>query len=770
MAQQVASLYATIGAETSGLERGLANTKTGVQNAKAVLSDLDKQTIKNGYAFENLGKDVDGWITKLRAATPENQKYAEKAMGIVKAYDAGAISAKDAQKSMENLQWAMKANSNEANNLKMFMGDLKASFMIAAGAAAAFGVAAKKVYDFAKAGADIEYTKDKFDRLAISIGTTGDVLRNNLSKSMGGLLSKSDQMRMATDVISLGLVKNETDAVRLSSSMAMLGANMNQVVLALTNQTTARFDQIGISVDGFSERLKTLKESGMDAQSAFTEAFLEQAEAQIEKVGSIADSAAGSFKVFEASVKDFTDSFKTGLIPIVVPVIDKLTQWLKISNILNESRKRGINTTDIELRMISGSIKMTDQYADGINELENQIEQTSYADRIYQREISDLNNVIGKSVGLIDDETFMLNTHRREVTDNAIATTRLNDELNTLKEAQKANIISTEDYNIQVDLLKAGISELTDADFNFYKGLLDVIDANEKLKKSGAEAVATFWDWKNLMADVHQNTADAASSFWDLAESLKSASQQQIAKQLLDELNNLLSTGQINIDDYNTAYQEVGLTFGILDKTGIGLADMFSGPLQKAIADGYISAGDLSGAFGDLQAAAADGRLDYLELIDVLHNAGVISDETARQMGNLVLGINNIDLGEGISEAGTFNNTLASINGQPKFGTWNYTVKTQHIDYYTTVNKGGYTPYQGVGFYQSGGSFEIPPGYNENYPVGIGQYASSGETVSITPKGKASSNSPMVFNFYGYDTNEVSRRIANELRMRGRLS
>ena len=80
---------------------------------------------------------------------------------------------------------------------------------------------------------------------------------------------------------------------------------MNQLVLTLTNQTTMRFDALGVSVADFDEKVKALEESGLSAQDAFTEAFLQQAEEQIEKVGSAADTTMGNFMQLEAAVKTF---------------------------------------------------------------------------------------------------------------------------------------------------------------------------------------------------------------------------------------------------------------------------------------------------------------------------------------------------------------------------------------------------------------------------------------------------------------------------------
>ena len=62
----------------------------------------------------------------------------------------------------------------------------------------------------------------------------------------------------------------------------------------------------------------------------------------------------------------------------------------------------------------------------------------------------------------------------------------------------------------------------------------------------------------------------------------------------------------------------------------------------------------------------------------------------------------------------------------------------------TTDNTGAsssqhnYVDANGVYHYASGGSFIIPPGYNENFPIGPNGGASSGERVTVTPAGQTS--------------------------------
>ena len=178
------------------------------------------------------------------------------------------------------------------------------------GAVIAVGAAMKEVYQTAKEGADLEYARTRFDNLAESIGTVSDALLGDLRTATSGMVSDAELVSGAADFMALGLAKTHEEVVRLSTVAGALGMNMNQLVLTLTNQTTMRFDALGVSVDGFKEKVESLKEAGMTAEEAFTEAFLQQAEEQIERVGSKAETSAGKIATMESAFKNLGDAVK----------------------------------------------------------------------------------------------------------------------------------------------------------------------------------------------------------------------------------------------------------------------------------------------------------------------------------------------------------------------------------------------------------------------------------------------------------------------------
>lgn len=197
----------------------------------------------------------------------------------------------------------------------------------------------KAVYDFTKQGAQLEFLAGKFERLSLAAGTTSDVLLNDLRKATQGTRSDMELMASAGDFMSLGLAKTSDEVIRLTAVAGALNMDMNQLVLTLANQTTMRFDQLGVSVDGFKEKVKALEDAGLSANDAFKEAFLQQAEEQVRKVGNAADASVGDFMKLESAVKNLGDAFKSDFAQSIEGVIPLLTQ---VATGMVETQRRGV--------------------------------------------------------------------------------------------------------------------------------------------------------------------------------------------------------------------------------------------------------------------------------------------------------------------------------------------------------------------------------------------------------------------------------------------
>lgn len=236
--------------------------------------------------------------------------------------------------------------------------EFKAGLDLAIGAAGQFVEAAKKIYAVGRAGAELEYAQKKFDRLTASIGTTTEALMVDLREATRGTMSDAELMASAGDMMSLGLAKTHDQTVRLAKVTAGLGMDMNQLVLTLANQTTMRFDQLGVSIDGFDARLQKLKASGMDANAAFTEAFLQQAEIQLDKVGNSADESIGKFRRFEAATKNLADQMKKNATPAVAAFAGAMASLLEqgAQNAAFDEATRGMNQIEKAAFMAQGAL------------------------------------------------------------------------------------------------------------------------------------------------------------------------------------------------------------------------------------------------------------------------------------------------------------------------------------------------------------------------------------------------------------------------------
>ncbi len=311
--------------EVKAMDKGMEVLGDSARKGSKGLDEAKKSASILKTDFVNLNQTVDSYTANLKEATPQNIRFAKTFQDIKKRVDEGTLSLDKAQRELDQLQREMKEvdaqgkkfGQNFTKNFSLMQGKFLA---VAAGITAA-GFAAKKAFDFAKEGAEIRLVEERFDRLAVSIGTTGEALRGDLFEAMGGIVSKTEAMSGALDLMALGLVKNHNEAVRMAGIAGKLNMDMNQLVLTLSNQTTMRFDALGVSVDGFKEKVDKLKDSGMDASQAFSTAFMQQAEEQIEKMGDVADSTMGEFQELEANFKDVLDEMRSDALEgIVVPV------------------------------------------------------------------------------------------------------------------------------------------------------------------------------------------------------------------------------------------------------------------------------------------------------------------------------------------------------------------------------------------------------------------------------------------------------------------
>jgi len=241
---------------------------------------------------------------------------------------------KKAQRELENLNDEISRTENEAEKQNDAFGGTAVSLNAMIEIAQQAVEALKAIYATAREGAELNFLQGKFENLAESINTTADALLEEMHIATKNTMSDMEAMATVTELVGLGLAGDAEEAVRLARVMSGLNMNSNQLTLTLTNMTTMRFDALGVRVDGFKERLQDLKDQGLDTDSAFKEAFLQQAEDQLLLVGDAADSQIGTFKKLEARFKNLGNKNKTFISDALEPSI---ALWLDQAEAIDEA-------------------------------------------------------------------------------------------------------------------------------------------------------------------------------------------------------------------------------------------------------------------------------------------------------------------------------------------------------------------------------------------------------------------------------------------------
>ncbi|MCC6603105.1 MAG: hypothetical protein IT327_07840 [Anaerolineae bacterium] len=192
----------------------------------------------------------------------------------------------------------------------------------------AFGAvagAAKVVYDQIDQGAQLQAAENRFNNLAKSIGTTATALEGELAAATKGMVANSALIASATDIISLGLAKDEEGVTRLATVISGLGLDMQQVILTFANNSAARLDALGLSVEGVRLKAAELEAQGFEGD-AFDEAVLIGLEEKMALFGDASETTAGQLSILKAEAQNAKDEVAEFFATISAPVIENLAK------------------------------------------------------------------------------------------------------------------------------------------------------------------------------------------------------------------------------------------------------------------------------------------------------------------------------------------------------------------------------------------------------------------------------------------------------------
>lgn len=444
--------------------------------------------------------------------------------------------------------------------------------------------AGKAVYNFSKEGAQLDFIASKFDRLSESVGTTSSALLVDLRAATAGTMSDAELMSSATDFMSLGLAGTHDEVVRLTGVAGELGMNMNQLVLALTNQSTMRFDQLGLSVAGFDEKVKALEASGMSVQEAFTEAFLQQAEEQIEKVGSIADTSAGQVLKLEASFDQIGANMKQNFSDQTGGVIG----WLG---------------------NLSSKVAETGAINRSITDMADAFDKAGLSGKDLTRELQDMANIWGNY-----DDPAMVTAYVNEYGEALEYVTFLQEEYGMTAEEAAAKTQELID--------KFGVTALSDTTDEWAEGIERVGDAAEATGESLQEVYTSSLVGATVMSEMYGTMATDWKSMRTMAEGYDealgaiSASSERIA-----ELEPFKDTGGV-IDGVWMSAKQVREEIEALE----GASANAEAAMERMAAQMTLSMMQASMEIDGYTESEIDALTQYMV------DAGLISEQAAEKM------------------------------------------------------------------------------------------------------------------------------------------
>lgn len=688
MASQIASLFASIGADPGPAKTGLGDVKAKLQELKG---DFDKTKL----VAQMILRDEATEAAKKARAEIDKMTEAEKKAAV----ESYALS--EAQKDVAAAE-AKHAASAES------VGDKLAKFGLAIQGAQSlvnvFGDTWNKAMDFGRAGAELEQTKTRFDRLSASIGTTSESLSSKLAAAMGGMASNAEIMAGANQMISLGLAKDEESVVRLATVVNKLGWDMQQVILTFANNSTMRLDALGLSIEDVTGRAKELEAQGYSTDKAFDMAVIEAGEKKIKLLGDSSESSVGSFKRMDAALKDIGDTVKLAFAPGIANAAEAVNLLITANGKIQSAMKQH-----------EGSVAATaETYGDFVTEM---LRAKMVTEGFTNATVEDARNrmaawggdvrVVAKEIGSLSEEQY---NQARAANSAKSSDVAMNDALRAQQQEARA---ANEAMGLYADTLDGGVLPAEQT-------LTSFIEAANSVSRERRDTMASITDAAIRMTDEDNKRAEIEGKLIALDKEITT---QGAVK----------SSSYVTLQGTLGGYTEV---IGFATEAQLQQRDALRDTLDEMQRTAEIEAA--KSAFDALAKSLTEGNLSESEYLDItkrlndevgLYTEKAFNAATSAVLLNTALGKTDsadaawqaiMKYGDGLGRAIGLQQQLSSGQGAPATPTGMETMGGERM--------------------ARGGSFIVPPGYPaDSYQAPL--RLTSGERVDVTPAGQSNNNS-----------------------------
>ncbi|MEJ5222853.1 MAG: tape measure protein [Anaerolineales bacterium] len=270
------------------------------------------------------------------------------------------------------------------------------------------------------------------------------------------------------------------------------------------------------------------------------------------------------------------------------------------------------------------AIKNSSEYMDGWARAANGAAQAATAFEAASVPVTDIMN--GLSAALRDAG---MNSDATTETYNEIAVAlgqisplalQVREDMELLNQAFALGLIDKEAYIEYMQQAQSGMLNLGTETRNTMQGMVD-------------QAVAT--------REAGQAAADAAREYWGLAESLKGATQAQFAKEVLQQLGDLLKSDTPNVALYGAVYEDIAREFGFVDDKSMALAGSLS-TLMQLMDSGRIAPEKMGEAVRAVFMDARDGIVDWDALLQKFGETGATIDPATQSINGMVVSVNGV--------------------------------------------------------------------------------------------------------------------------------
>lgn len=307
-------------AEYQELRRNIIETESKLKTFKAQLKEVGNANLK---ALEQQFKRIGDKATQI------GQTMTTKVTApIVAGYTAAAMYASDYEENLNKIDVAFGENSKSvkdwANTARDEFGLSKVQ---ATESVSAFGALGKGIGLTEKQAADMSTT---LAGLSADLGSYFNVGTDESAKALEGIFTgESESLKK------FGVVMTDTNLKQFAEDQGLVWGEMDQ-----TQKTMLRYQYV----------LAKTK----DAQGDFART---------------SDGTANSTKIFKSAVQDLATSIGTNLLPIITPVIQKVTEWINKFNELSPETQKIITIVGLLVAAIGPVLIIVGKVATGISSI-----------------------------------------------------------------------------------------------------------------------------------------------------------------------------------------------------------------------------------------------------------------------------------------------------------------------------------------------------------------------------------------------------------------